>query len=73
MLHLWKSFDWEQAEHELRATIALNPEQASDPRPMYGCCLLRPRGRFNDALMEMDAALDVKPLASHFRYFKPGK
>jgi serine/threonine-protein kinase len=59
-------WDWGAAERELRRAIELNPASPV-PRSLYAFHFLRPVGRNDEAIQEINAALSVDPLSPLFR------
>ena len=59
-------WDWVGAEQELRRAIELNPASPV-PRYLYAFHFLRPVGRNDEAIREIQAALSVDPLSPLFR------
>jgi TolB-like protein/Flp pilus assembly protein TadD/predicted Ser/Thr protein kinase len=58
--HTLTGFDWESAEREYRRAIELNPENAQ-AHIWYALWLLCPRQRPEEALLEIERALDLEP------------
>jgi len=58
--HTLTGFDWESAEREYRRAIELNPENAQ-AHIWYALWLLCPRQRPEEALLEIQRALDLEP------------
>ena len=58
-------WDWVGAEQELRRAIELNPASPV-PRYLYAFHFLRPVGRNEDAIREIETALAVDPLSPLF-------
>ena len=58
-------FDWAGAEREFRRALQLNPAS-----PMvsynYGFWFLRPTGRLDEALLQMQRAVELDPLSPHY-------
>jgi TolB-like protein/tetratricopeptide (TPR) repeat protein/tRNA A-37 threonylcarbamoyl transferase component Bud32 len=54
-------FDWPGAEREFRRALELNPS-SGDVRSDYALWFLRPQGRLEEALAEVQRALELDPL-----------
>ena len=59
-------WDWVNAERELQRAIELNPASPV-PRYLYAFHFLRPTGRNDEAIREINAALSLDPLSPLFR------
>jgi len=58
-------FDWVGAEREFRRALALNPASPS-VRYYYGFYCLRPIGRLDEALSQLQRALELDPLSAMY-------
>jgi serine/threonine-protein kinase len=56
-------FDWVGAEQEFRRALELNPASPS-VRHLYGFLCLRPTGRLDEALSQLQRAVELDPLAA---------
>jgi serine/threonine-protein kinase len=60
-------YNWPQAEQSMRHALALNP--GSDTvRYYYGAWFLRPMGRLEEAVVEIEQCLAADPLSSRYRF-----
>jgi len=60
-------YNWQASEQHYRRAIASNPAAAS-VHFSYGYWCLRPTGRLNEALAEIERALELDPLSLYFRF-----
>jgi len=60
-------YDWTGSEQHYLRAIASNPAAAS-AHFSYGYWCLRPTGRLNEALAEIERALELDPLALYYRF-----
>jgi serine/threonine-protein kinase len=63
---LWSEHAWPEAERHLRRALALAPASVL-VHSAYGALYLRPLGRLQEALAEIDCALEQDPLSPLFR------
>ncbi len=60
-------YDWKASEQHYLRAIASNPA-AAGVHFSYGYWCLRPTGRLNEALAEIERALELDPLALYYRF-----
>jgi len=60
-------YDWNASEQHYLRAIASNPAAAA-PHFSYGYWCLRPSGRLTEALVEIEKALDLDPLALYYHF-----
>jgi tetratricopeptide (TPR) repeat protein len=58
-------FDWAGAEREFRRALELNPASPI-VRYSFGCWLLRPMGRLDEALPQVQKAVELDPLSPNY-------